>query len=245
MDFGPGTYALGWLAGVLSTLSPCVLPLIPILLASALGAHRRGPMALAAGLSLSFSLVGLMLATAGAALGLDGGPLRQGAAVLLVLLALVLLSSRLQEGFARATARLGAVGEGWLSRLQPAALTGWPGQFIIGLVLGVVWSPCVGPTLGAASTLASQGRNLPQVALLMLVFGLGAGTPLVVLGALSRSAFSRWRGRLLAAGRGGKRLLGALMLLLGVALLTGWDKPLEAWLVDVSPAWLTALTTRF
>jgi sulfite exporter TauE/SafE len=83
------------------------------------------------------------------------------------------------------------------------------------------------------------------VALLMLVFGLGAGTPLVLLGMLSRSSFNRWRGRLLAAGRGGKQLLGGVMLLVGVAILTGWDKQLEAWVVDASPAWLTTLTTRF
>ena len=71
MDFGIGTYGLGFLAGVLSTLSPCVLPLIPILIATAIGAHRLGPYALAVGLMVSFTAVGIFVASVGASLGLD------------------------------------------------------------------------------------------------------------------------------------------------------------------------------
>jgi cytochrome c biogenesis protein CcdA len=154
----------------------------------------------------------------------------------------LLLSTRLQARFAGAASGLSAAGDRLLSRLR---LEGAGGQFVVGLVLGVIWSPCVGPTLGAATTLASQGRDLAQIALLMVLFGLGAGTPLVLLGSLSRSAVTRWRGRLLAAGQGGKLLLGVLMLAIGVAILGGWDKRFEAWAVDVSPAWLTNLTTRY
>ena len=242
MDFGIATFGLGYLAGVLSTLSPCVLPLVPILLATALGAHRFGPLALAAGLALSFSAVGLFLATAGAALGLDSDTFRSGAALLMVAFGVLLLSPRLQARFAGATSGLGAAGDRLLSRWR---LEGAGGQFVVGLVLGVIWSPCVGPTLGAATTLAAQGKDLGQIALLTALFGLGAGTPLLLLGALSRTAIARWRGRLMAAGQGGKLLLGVLMLALGIAILGGWDKRFEAWAVDVSPAWLTNLTTRY
>ena len=242
MDFGPGTFALGYLAGVLSTLSPCVLPLLPILIATALAQHRFGPLALAAGLTLSFAVVGLFIATLGASIGLDSGVLRQGAAVLLLLFGAVLLVPRLQQGFAVATARLSASGDGLLAHLTG---TGWTGQFAVGLVLGLVWSPCVGPTLGAATTLASQGRQLGQIALLMLLFGLGAGTPLLVIGTLSREAMGRMRGKLLATGERGKWLLGGALVLMGVFILTGWDNGFEAWVLDRSPQWLTDLTTRF
>src|SRR5437868_14809596 len=103
MDFGFATFGLGYLAGVLSTLSPCVLPLIPILLATAVGAHRLGPYALAAGLALSFAIVGVFIATLGASLGLDASTFRSVAAVVLIGFAVVLLSSHLQERFATAT----------------------------------------------------------------------------------------------------------------------------------------------
>jgi len=242
MEFGFGTFAFGYLAGLLSTLSPCVLPLVPILLATAIGAHRQGPFALALGLAISFATVGIFVATVGASLGLDASTFRTVAAVILIAFAIVLLSGRLQERFAVATSGLSSAGDSLLARIQ---LDGLPGQFVIGLVLGIVWSPCVGPTLGAATTLASQGQHLSQIALLMILFGIGAGTPLVVLGSLSRATVMRVRGRMMAAGKVGKRVLGGLLLVVGVAILTGADKRFEAWAVQASPAWLTELTTRF
>ncbi len=242
MEFGIGTYALGYLAGVLSTLSPCVLPLIPILLATAVAAHRLGPYALALGLMISFSVVGIFIATAGASLGLDQSVFRTVAAVILILFGAVLLSARAQERFSTATSGLSTAGGNLLLKIN---LSGLAGQLVIGLVLGIIWSPCVGPTLGAATTLASQGEHLTQIALLMAVFGSGAGTPLVVLGSLSRATMMRMRGKLFAAGKLGKYLLGGAMILLGVAILTGLDKAFEAWVVNVSPEWLTDLTTRY
>lgn len=242
MDFGPGTYALGLLAGGLSILSPCVLPIVPIVLGTASGEHRRGPLALAGGLALSFAIIGTAIAWAGSALDVDTSWFRSGGAILLGLIGVVLLSGSLQQRLAAATSGLGNAGQGVLARLP---LDGLRGQFLIGLVLGVVWSPCVGPTLGAAVALASQGSNLPQVALLMGVFGVGAGAPLVALGALSRGAIVRIRGRLLQAGKAGKMVLGAAMLVLSVFILSGWDKVAETWMVEHSPEWLTRLTTRF
>ncbi len=78
MEFGPGTYGLGILAGLLSTLSPCVLPLIPITVGSAVSAHRRGPLALAAGLTLSFALMGTLIAYAGTSGVLTGTGVKRG-----------------------------------------------------------------------------------------------------------------------------------------------------------------------
>ena len=242
MEFGLTTYGLGYLAGLLSTLSPCVLPLVPILIATAVAAHRFGPYALALGLTLSFSMVGIFLATLGASLGLGQDTFRSVAAVILIGFGVVLLSPRLQERFATATSGLSEAGNGLLSRFT---LDGLPGQFLIGLVLGIIWSPCVGPTLGAATTLASQGSNLAQIGILMIIFGLGAGTPLVVLGSLSRATMMRMRGKMMSAGKLGKMLLGGILLLLGIAILAGLDKSFEAWAVGISPDWLTNLTTRF
>ena len=242
MDFGLGSYGFGFLAGLLSTLSPCVLPIIPILLGSATNAHPRAPLALAGGLALSYAVIGTTLAWAGSALGLDTSVFRGIGAAVLGLLGLVLISGGLQQRFAAATSSIGDAGNNLIARMR---LDGLWGQFTIGLVLGVVWSPCVGPTLGAAIVLASQGSQLPQVALLMGIFGLGAALPVVVLAYASRSAMLKMRGKLMQAGKTGKVILGAIMIALSVLILTGADKPLESWLVAVSPMWLTTLTTRF
>jgi cytochrome c-type biogenesis protein len=232
--------ALALLAGLLSTLSPCVLPLVPIVLATALGEHRLGPVALAAGLALSFVVIGLFVATAGIAAGLDQELFRSVAAVLLVVVGGVLLVPRLQVRLASAAGPIGnwAQSAGFSTR-------GLGGQFAVGLLLGAVWSPCVGPTLGAASVLAARAESLTYVALTMLAFGIGAALPLLAIGMMSREALMRWRNRLLAAGNGGKTLLGVLLVAISALILTGLDKRVETILVDASPAWLTEFTTRF
>jgi cytochrome c-type biogenesis protein len=242
MDFGVGTYVLGYAAGVLSTLSPCVLPLLPILIASAVVSHRWGVYALAMGLIISFAAVGTLVASIGASLGVEPTMFRNIGAVILIAFGVVLLSVSLQQKFASATSSLSGLGDSLLAKLN---VDGVKGQFLIGLALGVIWSPCVGPTLGAATTLAAQGSSLPQVALLMAIFGLGAGSPLVLLGSLSRSTVMRMRGKMLSAGAAGKYVLGSVFVLIGLAIISGLDKAFETWILALSPDWLTQLTTRY
>jgi cytochrome c biogenesis protein CcdA len=240
MQFGLGTYVMAAAAGGLSTLSPCVVPLVPILVGSAVTAHRLGPWALASGLALSFTLVGATLASIGTVLGIEVSALRDSAAVLLIAFAVLLLSDRLQGRFAAVTGAASGSGARLLARFRPDGLHG---QFALGLLLGLVWSPCVGPTLGAAITLASHGQQLAQVTLVMALFGLGASAPLLLLGFASRAAIIRWRGRLLGAGRIGKKALGAVMLTLGALIVSGADKRIESWLLDGAPEWLVRLGT--
>jgi cytochrome c biogenesis protein CcdA len=237
-----GALGLAFLAGVLTVLSPCVLPLLPIVLGAAASQHRLGPLALAVGLALSFTAIGLFVATIGFAAGLDTGFFRTVSAVLLIGVGLGLLVPRLQEQFALAAAPVSNWAGGYADNFTPGDLAG---QFGLGLLLGAVWSPCVGPTLGAASVLAAKGENLPQVALTMLAFGIGAALPLLLLGTLSREALMRWRSRLMEGGKAGKTVLGLVLVAVGLLVATGLDKRLEAILVEASPDWLTQLTTRF
>ncbi|SKA24866.1 Cytochrome C biogenesis protein transmembrane region [Enhydrobacter aerosaccus] len=236
------TVSLAFFAGVLSTLSPCVVPLIPLVLGAALTEHRLGPAALASGLALSFTAVGLFVATVGFAIGLDAGVFRSGGAILLIAIGLVLLIPKFQAGLAMASGPVGSWAE---SRFGGSSKAGLSGQFLVGLLLGIVWAPCAGPTLGAASVLAARGENLLQVAVTMLIFGIGAALPLLLLGMLSRETLLRVRGRLVATGAGAKNALGVLLLVLGLLVLTAFDRKVEAFLVDISPGWLTSLTTRF
>jgi len=240
MLLGSALFAL--IAGILSTLSPCVLPLLPIILVTAVSEHRLGPLALASGLALSFVAVGMFIATIGYGIGLDAGFFRIIAATMLVALGVILLVPQLQTQIAAVASPISGWTEEHFGGIETAGLSG---QFSLGLLLGAVWSPCVGPTLGAASVLAAQGQDLAQVALVMLAFGLGAALPLLLLGLLSRDTLMRWRGRLLDAGKGGKLVLGGLLVVVGVMILSGLDKRVEAALVEASPAWLTEITTRF
>ncbi len=235
-QLGFASYGLALAAGGLSTLSPCVLPLLPILVAGASGAHRRGPIALAAGLMLSFTALGLFITTLGSSLGLEARAVRLAGAALLIAFGALLLSRPLQRRFESATARLTGAAGSLLPRIQGDSLAG---QFALGALLGVVWSPCVGPTLGVAITLAGQGQDLPQAALVMALYGLGASAPLIVLGSASREALGRLRGRLGSAGETGRVALGALVVLLGLGILTGFEERVEGWALDHAPQWLT------
>lgn len=237
-----GALGLAFVAGVLTILSPCVLPLVPLALGAAASEHRLGPAALAAGLTISFVAIGLFVATVGFSIGLDADVFRAVAATLMIAVGAVLLLPAAQARFATAA---GPVGNWAGERLDAVSHAGLGGQFVVGLLLGAVWSPCVGPTLGAASVLAAQGKDLGVVAATMTAFGVGAATPLLLLGLLSREALARWRSRMTAGGRMAKMALGALFVVIGVAVLAGVDKKVEAGLVDASPAWLTDLTTRF
>jgi cytochrome c-type biogenesis protein len=79
----------------------------------------------------------------------------------------------------------------------------------------------------------------------MLVFGIGAALPLLIIGLLSREALQRWRKQALSVSHAMKVALGVLLILFGAFVLAGFDKHLETVLVNASPQWLTDLTTRF
>ncbi len=233
---------LAFLAGVLSILSPCVLPLLPIVLGAAASEHRWGAVTLAGGVSLSFIAIGLFVATIGFALGYDAGWFRNIAAIGMILIGAVLLVPPLQLH----VALIGGPISDWVDQsFGGFSKSGLGGQFGVGLLLGAAWSPCVGPTLGAASVFAAQGKNLGAVALTMLTFGLGAGLPLVLLGAMSHELLLRWRGGMSATSKALKQTLGLFLIAIGLLVVTGLDRSLEAGLVDISPQWLTNITTRF
>ena len=232
--------ALAFVAGALTILSPCVLPLVPIVIGSAAQRSRWGPLALATGLVLSFTLVGFAVAVLGAASGFDGEIVRVLGAVILLVAGIVLLIPRAADGLTRAAAPLAD----WASRRQQGLERfGLAGQAAIGVLLGLVWSPCVGPTLGAATVLAAQGEDLGEVALVMFAFGLGIAAVLLLIATATRGFLTRWRGTLMRTGAGGKRLLGLLLMFVGLLILTGADRWFEALIVRLSPDWLTHLTT--
>ena len=135
-----GTLGLALVAGTLSVLSPCVLPLLPIVLGTAASEHRLGPAALGAGLAISFTVIGLFVATIGFAAGLDTDVFRTVTAILLVGVGLILLVPKLQEQVALAASPVSNWAGGYADNFTPGSLAG---QFGLGLLLGAVWSPCV------------------------------------------------------------------------------------------------------
>jgi cytochrome c-type biogenesis protein len=228
---------LALVAGVAGVLSPCVWPLVPVVTSSAATSGRSGPIYLSLGLALSFAVAGTFLTLLLVSTGLDPEMFRYLAAVLLVAVALVLLVGRVNDWV---TLRLSAFSSRFNMGSRATAGSA-PGQFGVGALLGVVWLPCVGPTLGAAIALASMGQSLGMAFVVMLAYGVGTAGVLLGAGLASGRLLARWRSALMTGGGFGKKFLGWMLLGLGMLVLTGLDKYLEALAVGIVPEWVYTL----
>lgn len=229
----------GYLAGLLTLINPCVLPVLPIVLATALGAHRLGPVMLAAGMSLSFVGLGLFVTALGHTIGLDEGHVASAGAALMIAFGLILLIPALSDRFATVTSGFSARADQELDDVDRASLRG---QFLGGALLGAVWSPCIGPTLGGAIALASQGQNLVWAGAIMVTFALGVSTIILALGYGARSAIQRRQATLHAMATRARPIMGGVFVAVGAAILLKFHHVIEAWAVDTLPYWLTDLS---
>lgn len=237
-----GSILLAYVAGLVTILNPCVLPLLPIIIASALGQSRWGPAALAAGLVLSFSTFGLFIIAFGFSIGLDEGAVRKFAGILLILAGSTLLLPKLQMALSAAAAPLTNKINQMLGKV---AGKGVGGQFAVGALLGGVWAPCVGPTLGVAIAAASMGENLWSAFGIFLIFGLGVATSMLAFAYLSRKTLIQRRNVAIGLARFGKPAFGVVLLLVGFLILTGLDRAIEAYALEIMPEWLVRFTTQF
>ncbi|QDA36734.1 cytochrome c biogenesis protein CcdA (plasmid) [Paracoccus liaowanqingii] len=239
---------LAYLAGLLTLINPCVLPVLPIVLTASLGADPRGPLALAAGLSASFVTLGLGIAALGPAIGLYPEDVARVAALVMIGFGLVMLTPALGRGFATATVGLAVAANAQMPQGRGRGRgqgRGLRQEFAGGALLGAVWSPCIGPTLGAAIALASAGRDLLRAGAIMAAFALGVST-LILAGAYGlRGRLRRHAGRMARLSARARPALGLAFVAVGAALATGLHHRAEALLIDRLPAWLIDLSVTF
>ena len=232
-------FIFAYLAGLLTLINPCVLPVLPIVLVSALNANRNGPLALAAGMSVSFVTFGVLVTAFGASIGLTQDTLAQIGAVMMVLFGLVLLVPAFSRRFEMATAGMAGSADARMSQLDGSGLRG---QFAGGLLLGAVWSPCIGPTLGGAIALASQGQNLGYVTLVMAFFALGVSSIIIGLSMGAREAIRKRANVLRALAERSKPILGVTFVAVGLMLYFKVHHIIDAWALEVMPFWLQDLS---
>lgn len=222
-------------AGLLTLVNPCVLPVLPIVLASALQAGRLGPVWLAAGMGLSFVLLGVLVTAFGHLVGIGPDTIARAGAVMMIAFGIVLLVPQVAAVFSTATAGVAARADGTLDEVN----RGTPGgQFLGGTLLGAVWSPCVGPTLGGAIALASQGESLGWVTLIMMAFAAGVATVILLLAYGARSALQKRTAAMRRIAGYARPVLGGVFLAVGLALFFQLHHGVEAWVLDQMPPWL-------
>lgn len=242
MELSLATLTLSWVAGTLTTLSPCVFPLLPLVLGSALQANRWSPVVMGAGMAFSFALIGVLLGALGPLLGIDGDSIQIAGGWLLITFAVVMLVPIASRTFSGWMLPLATSANAVSQHLDSRSLGG---AFALGAVLGLVWSPCSGPLLASALTLVASEGNAAKGALVLGVFGIGAATPLVMVAYASRQGFTRSRDWVLAHVELLKRGFGLVLGLVGIAILTGADKWLEAELLTMLPDAWVQLTVRY
>jgi cytochrome c-type biogenesis protein len=211
----PVAYVALFGAGVASFVAPCVVPLVPAYVAVVAGEATAGPRRLVpgailfvGGLSVVFVAFGTLAATFGASLYTAQAWLARVGGVLLVVFGLVLLG----------------VLKGWLARdrrLRSFVASGPVARpVLLGLTFGAAWTPCVGPLLGAALVVAARSADAWQGASLLAAYALGIGVPFVAVALLMASSPGLLRS-LQRASVHVERVAGALLVILGVLLLTG------------------------
>lgn len=231
-----------YLAGLLTLINPCVLPVLPIVLGAALQASPRGPLALAAGMSVSFVVLGVLVTGFGYLIGLHEETVAQIGAVLMILFGLTLLVPRFTLAFETATSGVAAGADSSIARNTQE---GWRGQFLGGLLRGAVWSPCIGPTLGGAIALAASGQGLPWATAIMIAFAAGVSTLIIGIGYGARELLTRHRTLAQRVARVARPVMGVLFILVGLAVLFRLHHLAEAWAVQTLPPWLVNLSVRF
>jgi len=232
----------GYLAGLLTLLNPCVLPVLPVILIAAMNQHKLGPVALCAGLSLTFVTLGLGVATLGPALGVDDTTISRVASIVMIGFGLILLVPQLSSRFSMITGDFSNTLTAKTSGMDDSGLNG---QFVTGILLGAVWSPCIGPTLGGAISLASQGNSIIWAGAIMVAFALGISTIILLLATASREALFRNRDRLAKLSRYAKPVTGVLLVLLGLFLFFEFNHAVDRWAIENLPYWLQDLSVRF
>lgn len=237
-------YQLGFsfIAGLLTTLSPCVLPILPFLLGSALRKNKKAPMYMTLGLAISFVAVGFTLSRFGTLLGLDGEQIRKGSALILIFTSIFFLSKKIQNIVSEKLTKISNVGSKASNKWKLDETSNLDSALLGGL-LGVIWSPCAGPTLGVAVSLASQKGASLEALKIMIVYALGAVIPMLLIAYGFRSFFQKHQGKIIGLTENSKTFFGVVLLLAGVFIFFGLDKSVETFLLNYLPqAWVDLIT---
>lgn len=232
-------FVFAYLAGLLTLINPCILPVLPIAIVSSLNGHRLGPVALVAGLSIVFTTVGVVISSIGPSIGITESTMATAGAVLMMVFGTLLLVPGFTSGFGKVMA---GVSDSANQKMNDLPSSGLLGQFLGGGLLGLVWSPCIGPTLGGAIALASSGGSLAYAATIMFGFSLGVASIILALAYGARGFFMRNQERMRMLASKSNWIIGLTFLSIGLLLFFNVHHIIDAWLLDVLPHWLTDLS---
>lgn len=239
--FVPASVGFTYAAGMLTALSPCVLPLLPIVVGGAMEKHRAAPLMMGLGMTAAFASGGWLMNMVGPKLGIDPEWVHRAAALSLILFGLALWFEPLTRMVYRMVQPLTITADLMAEKIgqdrSPVA------AFFFGGLLGLAWSPCAGPMLVSSLALVATGKEAGLGALLLGMFGLGAATPLVLAAYASRAGFSRLQTWALGHSAGLRHGFGLLAIVSGIFIATGLDRLVATQALALLPdSWLELIT---
>lgn len=230
---------LVFIAGMATVITPCVLPILPAMLAGSTGGRLR-PLAIVIGMSITFTLMGLLF-SALASLSFFADYLRWFSILFIIGMGAVLFDDDINQAYVNISSSILNLGRQHVSFPAITQKEGILDGLLLGMSLGVLWIPCVGPILGAvfayvAESTASAG-NLLHGAVLLLVYSLGVGIPMLAIAYSGKKVSSRvtW---FVKRGHFFKRLSGLILILVGLMMLFEIDKYLKKILLPYFPVYI-------
>lgn len=222
-----------FLAGIVTVLSPCVIPILPALLAAGTGEGRLRSVGIVSGVVVSFVFFTLFLSAIIQATHLSADVLRYAAIVIIALFGLVMLFPSLGDWFAKTTSGITTLGQKLQSHAGDITSGYWSG-FVLGSALGLVWTPCAGPILAAVTTLAATSAITWHTFLLTITYALGAAIPMFIItyGGGKTLTSTKFLSRHAEAIR---RVFGGLMLLAALAIALHWDVKFQQFAIQYIP----------
>jgi cytochrome c-type biogenesis protein len=220
------------LAGILTVGAPCILPLLPILLSASVGQQSKTrPLFIALGFIVMFSLAGLTLSAVVTRLMIAPDTLRNVAVFALLVFGFFMLWPK---PFEILTTHLSK----YITRAQSVteqAGTGNFGGFVLGLVLGLIWTPCAGPVLGSILTLVATQTDTAKASILLVAYAIGAGIPMIIIayGGQYVTTKIRW---IAPYSRRIQQIFGVLIITLAIAMFYQYDLVLQAKLLEKFPS---------
>lgn len=218
-----------FVAGIFTILSPCILPILPTLLTAGTSKDKFRPLGIVIGLVVGFTFFTLSITAVVQALNLSANTLRYIAIITIFLFGLVMLVPVLSDLFAKITAVFGSLGIS-----IPGKRKGLAGGMLLGIALGLVWTPCAGPILAAIVTLAATQAITLSALFLTLAYSIGAAIPMFFIAygsgrIINSSQFLSTRSESL------RRFFGGLMMLTAIAIAFHWDVILQNKIISIIP----------
>ena len=225
MDIHYTQLFLALVEGIGLVASPCILPILPIMLAASLDGGKRRPLGIITGFILAFTVFALLSRQLLEALHADPEIVRNVALALLALFGFVMLSKKLSDKLLGATQGLANLGQNLSSRWDRK--NGYFSGVAIGALIGLIWTPCAGPIMAAAVVQIVQAKTSAEATLTVIMFALGAGIPMLAIALAGRQVATRL-GFFKKHSYAVRRVLGVIIIAAAVLIYEGADVQLLA-----------------